>query len=90
MRSGSAGGALPLRGLSQGMRVVRDCGTGLSSGGDALGGFLFFATIYEVSHGRSHEQGGQGTHNNTKYHCEDEAADGVTAKDEDADENEQG
>ena len=89
MRSGSAGGALPLRGLSQGMRVVRDCGTGLSSGGDALGGFLLAATVDEVGDGGGHEKGGHGAYYHTENHCEHEAADGVTAEDEDADEYEQ-
>ena len=89
MRSGIAGGALPLRGLSQGMRVVRDCGTGLSSGGDSLGGFLLFATVDEVGDRGSHEQGGHGADYYTENHCEHEAADGVTAEDEDADEYEQ-
>ena len=45
---------------------------------------------YEVSYRGSDEEGRERTGDNAEEHCEDEAADGVAAEDEDAQEDEYG
>ena len=50
----------------------------------------FAARVGDVGYGASHIDGGACTYDNTGNHCEGEAADGVTAQDEDAEEHEEG
>ena len=53
--------------------------------------FLVVTTaVGDVSHGRGHEDGCQSADDDTEAHCKYEAADAVTAEDEDADKYKQG